>query len=83
MKREDTGKLEEKMPYLSDAIMKCGDYSAEDAWCARGIPVAPLFGQYFCTRNYDRCPLLLWVKTLPEPSCVVRPRKPSNVWRET
>jgi hypothetical protein len=59
----------------SEKIMKCADYSAEDSRCARGIPVAPLFGHYFCTGKHERCPLRLWVKTLPAPGNVTHLRK--------
>jgi hypothetical protein len=70
------------MQSLSETVTKCGDYSAEDSWCSRGMPVAPLFGHYFCNGKHDRCPLRLWVKSLPEPANVVRPRKPSIMRRK-
>lgn len=63
----------------SDDAMKCRDYLEKDSQCARGIPVAPLFGHYFCSRNHEDCPFHLWVKTLPDPANVVRPRKPTIV----
>ncbi len=63
--------------------MKCGDYSAEDSWCARGMPLAPLFAEYFCEKYCERCPLFKWSKTLPDPSGVVRPGKLSDIRRKT
>lgn len=66
-----------RMVNSSDAIMKCGDYSEEDSRCNRGIPVAPLFGHYFCTGNHEHCPLRLWVKTLSNPANMLRPQKRS------
>lgn len=74
---------ETRMANSSEAIMRCGDYSEADSRCNRGIPVAPLFGHYFCTGNHEHCPLRLWVKTLPDPANVVRPRKTHIVRRKS
>ncbi|MEJ2685098.1 MAG: hypothetical protein P8Z71_11975 [Candidatus Sulfobium sp.] len=83
MKEGKTLAMEDKMLSLSDAVMKCDDYSEADSRCDRGIPVAPLFGHYYCTGKHEDCPLRLWVKTLPRPADVVRPtRKPSIVRRK-
>jgi hypothetical protein len=36
--------------------MECTDFIMEFSRCKRGIPVAPLFREYFCKRNPFKCP---------------------------
>lgn len=66
----------------SESMVKCDDYMEEYSQCARGIPVSPLFGHYYCTGNHEHCPLRLWVKTLPATANVIRPRKQALMRRK-
>jgi hypothetical protein len=44
--------------------MKCVALLEEDKRCLRGMPVARLFRHYFCETNPQKCPFLLWEKSL-------------------
>ena len=66
-----------------EATMVCTDYLAMDSRCAKGIPVAPGFRNFFCETQPEQCPLTIWEKSLPETSTISRPKSLINIWRRT
>jgi hypothetical protein len=63
--------------------MVCPDYSASDSRCARGIPIARGFGDFFCEAEPEKCPLVIWEKSLPEKSVISRSNSLIKIWRRT
>jgi len=63
--------------------MVCLDYSATDSRCARGIPIARGFRDFFCEAKPEKCPLIIWEKSLPGTNVISRSNSLIKIWRRT
>jgi len=62
--------------------MSCIDYVAEEVRCLRGFPVTPEFGSFFCQKEHERCPFIVWEKYQSKGRDVFRPKSLVPIWRK-
>jgi len=62
--------------------MICLDFMPGDHRCARGIPVSPGFGSFFCRRKHELCPLIIWEKNQSSDANILRPKSFIPIWRK-